>query len=174
MHSREPSVRSAPLRNGEVVKQEYNRVGLALSILAALCFFLALWGLNGFFTARTVVGLGNSLNIAALSWGAGWLVHIVVSLIEHHLWRLRQAVAGAPGFVLLAVYGLIIAVGVIDVLTSTIAFLFLFETVGLSAMDSTLRLISTVLAAVIAILPEPTVVWLSVALWRVVKESRYA
>jgi hypothetical protein len=174
MHPRESNVRSAPLHNGKVVKQEYNRVGLALSILAALCFFLALWGLNGFFTARTVVGLGISLNIAALSWGAGWLVHIVVSLIEHHLWRLRRAVAGAPGFVLLGVYGLIIAVGVIDVLTSAIAFLYLFETVGLSAMDSTLRLISTVLAEVIAILPEPTIVWLSVALWRVVKEGRDA
>jgi hypothetical protein len=161
-------VRSAPLNND--VAQEYNRVGLALAIFAALCFFCALWGLNGYFTARTIRGLGQTFEIASLSWGVGWLVHIVVSLIEQHLWRLREAVAGAPRFVLVGVYCLIILVGVVDVLTSALAFLELFSSAGFSVLDPTTRVISTILAEVIAILPEPVIIWLAIALWRVVHD----
>jgi hypothetical protein len=168
---RESRVRSTAMRNNEVVKAEYNRVGLALSIFAALCFFAALWGLNGYFTARTVYSLGVAFSLPVFSWGVGWLVHLVVSLIEHHLWRLRSAVGGAPGIVLIGVYGLIVLVGVIDVFTSALAFLLLFDSLGLSATDPTVRFLCTALAEVIAIVPEPIIVWLAVALWRIVRDE---
>jgi hypothetical protein len=143
--------------------EEYNRVGLALSLFAALCFFSALWFVNGFFTARTIVTLSG------LSWGAGWLAHIVISLIEHHLWRMRATVSRMPRAVLLGIYALIICVGIADVLTSAIAFLMLFAGAGISPVDTTTQIVSIVLAETIAILPEPTIVWLTIALWRVVR-----
>jgi hypothetical protein len=160
-------VQSLPLKGA--VEQEYNRVGLALAVFAALCFFIALWAVNGYFTARTVRTIGTLLRITSISWGAGWLVHVVVSLIEHHLWRLREAVDNAPRFVILGVYCLIFLVGLLDVLTSALAFLLLFDAIGLSATDPSIRFVSTLLAEVIAIIPEPIIVWLSVALWRVVR-----
>jgi hypothetical protein len=168
MQSRDSHVRSVPLKNGAVVA-EYNRVGLSLAIFAALCFFASLWLLNGYFTARTVVGLGRATDTAFLSWGTGWLLHIIVSLIEQHLWKLRGTLGGAPGIVLVGVYALIIGVGTIDVLTSTLAFLLLFDGLGLPATDGSIRFISTLLAEVIAIIPEPIIVWLAIALWRLIR-----
>lgn len=162
-------VRSYPLTNDSTVAHEYNRVGLALAIFAALCFFCALWALNGYFTARTVRSIGILFHILWLSWGAGWLVHVVISLIEHHLWRLRDAVDNAPRIVLYAVYSLIIVVGTLDVLSSALAFLLFFAAFGFPLFDQTTIVTSTVLAEVIAILPEAVIVWLVVALWRVIR-----
>lgn len=169
-YSEGSKVRSAPLKGAPAIEDEYNRVGLALAIFAALCFFVALWCLNGYFTARTVYSLGLNFSIATLSWGTGWLTHIVVSLIEQHLWRLRTSLENMPRFVLLGIYALIILVGVIDVLTSSLAFLLLFNSMGLSPTEPTLRFACVVLAETIAILPEPVIVWLAVALWRVVTD----
>src|SRR5215216_1531849 len=111
-------VRSASSKKEVTVDGQYNRVGLILAIFAALWFFVALWGLNGYFTASTIRSVGMLLGAASVSWGFGWLIHIIVSLIEHHLWKLRQAVGGAPLFVLAGIYGLILLVGVLDVLSS--------------------------------------------------------
>jgi hypothetical protein len=169
-YSRPSTVRSVPLKDGGMVEHEYNRVGLALAIFAALCFFGALWGVNGYFTARTVRTVGHFLQVSSLSWGSGWLTHIVISLIEQHLWRLREAVSNAPRFVLVGVYCLIVGVGIVDVLTSAIAFLLLFSSLGLSLTDPTVRFVSVVLAEIIAIIPEPIIVWLVVALWRVIRD----
>lgn len=166
----QPGVRSVPLKGNSAIQHHYNRVGLALAVFSALCFFLALWGVNGFFTARTVRSIGLLFHAETISWGAGWLVHVVVSLIEHHLWRLREALGNAPRFVAIGVYCLIIIVGTLDVLTSAFAFLALFASIGLSPTDPTIRFVSTLLSEVIAILPEPVIVWLSVALYRVVKD----
>ena len=107
---------------------------------------------------------------ASVSWGAGWLVHVVISIIEHHLWRLRHAVAGAPITVIVGVFALIILVGVLDVFTSTLAFLLLFNSFGLDVLDPSVRFSGVVLAEIIAILPESVIVWLAVALWRVVRD----
>jgi hypothetical protein len=167
-YSQRSKVRSAPLKSDNTVEREYNRVGLALAIFAALCLFSALWGVNGYFTARTVYSLGHLLSVSSLSWAAGWLVHIVISLIEQHLWKLREAVSNAPCFILVGVYCLIVTVGVLDVFTSALAFLSLFASFGLPAVDPSVRFVSTVLAEIIAIIPEPIIVWLIVALWRVI------
>jgi len=168
-YSEQSKVRSAPLKGNVAVEHEYNRVGLALAIFAALCFFCALWGVNGYFTARTIRSIGYHFHLASVSWGIGWLVHVVVSLIEHHLWRLREAIGNAPRFVLVIVYCLIIAVGILDVLTSALAFLALFDAIGAPILDRSVLVISTLLAEVIAIIPESIIIWLIVALWRVVK-----
>lgn len=169
MSSPYSKVRSEPMKDHAEVEEHYNRAGLALAVFAALCFFGALWGVNGYFTARTVRSVGLVLFGAAVSWGTGWLVHVVISVIEHHLWRLRHAVSGAPLTVVVGVFALIILVGVLDVLTSTFAFLLLFASFGLPIADPTVRFSSVVLAEVIAIIPEPIIVWLIVALWRVVR-----
>ena len=167
--SRPTRVRSAPLKNDIKVADQYNRIGLALAVFAALCFFCVLWGVNGFFTARTVRNIGPLLGFASMSWGAGWLVHIVVSLIEHHLWRLRHAVGGAPSTVVIGTFALILLVGILDVLTSTFAFLLLFVSLGADLSDPSTRFVSVMLAEIIAIIPEPIIVWLAVALWRVIR-----
>lgn len=161
-------IRSSPLTNDTDVEFEYHRTGLALSIFSAFCFFCSLWLLNGYFTARTVVVLGNLFGFVALSWGTGWLVHVVVSLVEHHLWRLRTTLTRAPGAVYVGIYTLIIVVGVLDVFTSSLAFLLLFASTGFSVFSLTAIIISTVLAEVIAILPETVIVWLIIGLWRVI------
>ena len=165
------TVRSSSLKADGTVATEYNRAGLALAIFAALCFFCGLWGVNGYFTARTVRGVGLLFGVISLSWSAGWLVHVVVSLIEHHLWKLRKAVKSAPLVVHIAVYCLIVLVGVLDVFTSTLAFLTLFATFGFSVIDPTVRTVAVVLAEIIAIIPEPVIVWLSIALWRVMRSE---
>jgi len=160
-------IRSTPLKSN--VEHEYNKVGLALAIFAALCLFCALWGVNGYFTSRTVHSIGIFLHLSFISWGVGWLVHVIISLIEEHLWKIREAVDNAPRFVLLGVYCLIVIVGVLDVLTSALAFLALFASLGMSPTDPSIRVVSTVLAEIIAILPEPLIVWLAIALWRILK-----
>src|SRR5690349_3413857 len=126
MSAEQSKVRSAPLKGNSAVTHHYNRVGLALAVFSALCFFIALWGLNGYFTSRTVRSIGLLFHLDGVSWGAGWLVHVVVSLIEHHLHRLREALGNAPRFVAVGVYCLIVIVGTLDVLTSALAFLALF------------------------------------------------
>jgi hypothetical protein len=166
------SVRSVPMRSGNSapqVEQEYNRVALALAIFATLCVFVALWGLNGYFTARTVVAGGRLLALAFLTWGTGWLAHLVISLIERHLWRLRQHLRGGPFIVTAAVYGVVLLVGVADVFTSVIGVLDLAARAGFDVQAFSTRIVATVLAETIAILPEPVIIWLSVALYRVIK-----
>lgn len=164
-------VRREPPKQEVVADGQYNRVGLIMAIFSALWFFTALWGLNGYFTASTVRSVGILLGASSFSWGAGWLVHIVISIIEHHLHKLRAAVGNAPPIVLVSIYGLIIFVGVLDVLSSSLAFLLFFNSMGLSPTDPSIRFASVVLAEVIAILPEPLIVWLFLALYQVVRKK---
>ena len=98
-------------------------------------------------------------------------MHIVISIIEHHLHKLRAAVGNAPPIVLVSIYGLIIFVGVLDVLSSSLAFLLFFHSMGLSTTDPSVRFASVALAEVIAILPEPIIVWLFMALYQVVRKK---
>src|SRR4051812_41281249 len=110
METSQSKVRSLPLKGNTAVEHHYNRVGLALAVFSALCLFCALWAVNGYFTSRTVRSIGAILHLASVSWGAGWLVHVIISLIEQHLWKLREAVSNAPRFVIVGVYCLIILV----------------------------------------------------------------
>lgn len=165
-------VRKAPVMAKTVTTDgQYNRVGLILAIFAALWFFTALWSLNGYFTASTVRSVGLALGLSSISWGTGWLVHIVTSIIEHHLYKLRTAAGQAPPVIWIGIYGLIIFVGVLDVLSSALVFMLFFHSLGLSATDPSVRFASVVLAEVIAILPEPIIVWLFLALYQVVRKK---
>lgn len=168
--TRPTRARSSPSKEVKVSDQ-YNRVGLVLALLAALWFFVALWCLNGYFTASTVRAVALLLGGAVVPWSVGWLVHIIISLIEQHLWRLRAAVKGAPLPVLAGVYGLIVFVGVLDVLSSSLAFLLFFLSFGLNLADPTVRCVSVALAEVIAITPEPLIVWLFMALYQVIRKK---
>jgi len=165
------NIRSTPIKGSAPgrIQREYNRVSLALAIFATLCFFCALWGINGFFTARAVASAGTWLHVAALSWPIGWLIHIIVSLIEQHLWRLREHLQSAPPAVYIGVYTLIVVVGVLDVFTSALSILLLITSVGLSPTAVPMIVISTLLSEVIAIFPEPVIVWLTVTLYRVIR-----
>lgn len=152
----------------EAVAQEYNRIGLALAVFAALFLFGTLWLVNGYFTARTVRTISIALGFASLSWGTGWLVHVVVSLIEHHLWRLRETLSRAPRIVIQVIYCLVVIVGVLDVLTSTVAFMQLFAWLGYAPFNLNTVLVSVIFAEIIAIIPEQIIVWLIVALMHVI------
>lgn len=164
-------VRRVPAKKAVTVDGQYNRIGLVLALLAALWFFVALWSLNGFFTASTVRAVGGFLGAASVPWSVGWLVHIIISIIEQHLYRLRAAVKNAPLPVLAGVYGLIVFVGVVDVLSSSLAFLLFFNSLGLDITDPTVRFVSIALAEVIAIAPEPLIVWLFMALYQVIRKQ---
>ncbi len=145
---------------------EYSRVRLALALLAALVLFVALWLLNGFFTARSVLAISALIGTSAMPWSVGWLVHIIITLLELAFWPFRDLLIkiSAPRGVLWAMCGLAFLVGAADVLSSAVGFLGIFHSGALSA-----TMISTALAEAIAVGPEPIVVWLLVALWRVVR-----
>lgn len=164
-------VRRVPAKQAVAVDGQYNRIGLVLALLAALWFFCALWALNGYFTSSTVRAVGMLLGATVVPWSVGWLVHIIISIIEQHLWRLRTAVQNAPLPVLAGVYSLIVFVGVVDVLSSSLAFLLFFNSFGLDIADPTVRFVSVALAEVIAIAPEPLIVWLFMALYQVIRKK---
>jgi hypothetical protein len=82
------NVHSVPLSDRKATapagSDHYQRGGIIAAIVVALALFLAAWAINGYFTARTVAGLGGWLRVAWLSWGSGWCLHLAISVIEQH------------------------------------------------------------------------------------------
>ncbi len=110
----------------------------AASEVAAATIWLVLWCVNGLLT---VLYLGSW----GLAWPAGILAHLVISLIEHHLWRGRRR----------STYPLIFAVGLVDVYSSAHELLRLALGYGVPLAYMDLVLLVTALAMAIAIAPEP-------------------
>jgi hypothetical protein len=85
------NVRSVPIDSPRITtpagSDQYQRGGVIAAIVVALALFLAAWAINGYFTAHTVAGLGGWLRMAWLSWGSGWCLHLVISVIEQHAWK---------------------------------------------------------------------------------------
>ena len=114
----------------------------------ALTFWFALWLLNGATTALPFVLLGQRFSAPGIWLGVGACVHIIVTLIENHLWRsFRTCNTGEK----IAIAGEILFVGVLDVLTAAVAFFFFFSYLGLATPSVAWYAICTILAEIIAI-----------------------
>ncbi len=130
----------------------YYHAAQAGAELAAATLWAALWLANGYFTVSFLSALG-------IAWWWGCLAHLVISLIEQHLWRSRRRSA----------YPLVIAVGTLDVYTSAFGLLSLFAAWGVPLDGFVLLGAVTVLAEGIAIAPEPQLVDHLVAIRRYVR-----
>lgn len=122
-------------------KTRYYHSAQAGAELAAAALWLALWLANGYFTVTFLAAWG-------VAWWWGCLAHLVISLIEQHLWRSRRRSA----------YPLVIAVGVFDVYSSALGVLALFVASGVPLDGLLLLLAATAVAEGIAIAPEPQLV----------------
>lgn len=122
-------------------RQRYEYGAYAAAEVAAIVAWTALWLLNGLLTVLWL-----------LSWGVAWwwgaLAHVVISLIEHHLWRSQRG----------SKYPLILIVGGIDVYSSALGVLMFMGWAGLQLDPLYAYIFATVVAEAIAIAPEPNII----------------
>lgn len=140
------TVRSEELRNGQRIASPRNFApppNVSANAIA-LTFWIVLWLLNGASTTLPFYLFGRS----GLWLGIGICAHIIVSLIENHLWRsFRRCSRAERGLLAVEIF----IVGVVDVLTATLALYLLFLYLGLASPSLTWYAICTILAEVIAI-----------------------
>jgi hypothetical protein len=120
------NVRSVPIDGRKAIapvgSDHYQRGGIIAAIVVALALFLAAWAVNGYFTARTIAGLGGWLRVAWLSWGSGWCLHLAISVIEQHAWKVPAWAANVPSLanllplILIIMWALAVIVGSMDAL----------------------------------------------------------
>jgi hypothetical protein len=136
-------VNSRPIMGG-VRPPSNNSVANAL----ALTFWVVLWGLNGVSTALPFVLVGRALGEPGIWLGVGICAHIIVSLIENHLWRsFDRCSYGEKG----AVASEILLVGIFDVLTAALAIYVLLLYLELASPSLPWYAVCTGIAEVIAI-----------------------
>lgn len=143
----------------------YTKSGVIAVACVALVLFILVWLLNGYFTARAVAGIGGVRGLWWLGWGTGWCIHLIISVCEQHAWKVPSYVRGIPlladvyPYVLLTMWGLAVAVGSIDTLTTAVGLtdLFRVETWGGVVW-------CVILAEIAAVLPEPLIVGLTLFL----------
>lgn len=137
---------------------QYRRGRSAAALVALLALFLAMWGLNGHTTA---------LGVAALfgwNYTQGWFAHLVMTLIELSLPQIRPLLRGVPFYwgVVAILFIVVLAVGVFDVFSFT---LWAYTTTG-AAVTTESATAAAFAGEAFAIMPEPVIIALSVALWR--------
>ncbi|NTV61911.1 MAG: hypothetical protein HGA65_00025 [Oscillochloris sp.] len=156
-----PARRSASRPPRAIRVYQQGRASVGLTIIALL--FITAWLLNGYFTARAVVMLGGD-------WAFGATVHLVLTAVELTSVFVAPALRAvrAPGWVHLVIWAIVLPFGAIDTLTSALGFIGWGLALGLP-VGLFLSVGATVLAEVIAFLPEPMLVWLTAALLRVLK-----
>lgn len=152
-------------------------LGRVLAEAAMLVFWCVFWALNGWATVSAVQGLGAWANrtfdgrISPLEWGLiGGVGHIIISLIEGHLWRPMKAAEIDPdnpptvqeraaaffaGDRLRL--GFAVAIGSLDALSSAYYLRQAAALVAPSAPLFLLTLICAILATAIAIGAEPLI-----------------
>lgn len=141
------TTRSEPLKSGERIEHKPPPPNTSANAIA-LVFWIALWLLNGASTTLPFFLFGQSVGAPGVWLGVGVCVHLVVSLIENHLWRsFRRCSRGET----LAIAAEIFGVGVFDVLTAAAAFFLFFLYLGVATPTLTWYAICTLLAEVIAI-----------------------
>lgn len=142
----------------------YHRIGAIWALLAALVIYSSVWILNGIFTVRMLTWFGTSIWI-------GWLIHLVASFIERHLWRVQRR----------SHYVLIIPIAFADVFSSAIGVsqtaiaLNWYTPVEASLANlwgSVLaNTILVVVALIIAIWPEPQIALTFTDLWQRIRKG---
>jgi hypothetical protein len=148
-----------PPRAVRIYQRGRGAVGLSC---IALLFALA-WLLNGYFTALAVVTLGGD-------WVIGVSVHLLITAVELTTVFVAPALRAvqAPGAVVLVIWLIVLAVGTGDTLSSALGLTAWGLALGLPD-GLFLTIGSTLLAEMIAFLPEPMLVWIIAALVRVLK-----
>jgi hypothetical protein len=172
--------RRAQQRVFTAIRQGYEFGGLLLAEFAALVIWLVFWLANGFFTAlfvqivalQLVDGLNRfiagtiapdvqlALSVTA-AWGLGGLMHVIVTLIELHLWRSGRR----------STYPLILAVGIFDVYTSTRGIQALAAVWSLPTSGWVWLLLYVGLAEAIALFPERRMVDHGTAIWLMLRRA---
>lgn len=151
-------------------RDTYNRGGVIAASCVGLAIFLSLWLLNGYFTARTAAGLGRFYAVPWLTWGAGWCIHLIISVAEQHSWKIPHYAASIPalrdvlGYLVLCMWFIAVAVGSADVLTTAVGLIDFFGAVSFTA-----QIVCVILAELIAVLPEPLIVGLVILLYRLIR-----
>ncbi len=164
----------------EALQRDYEFGTLLLAEFATLVLWLIFWLANGFFTAlfvhawalRLVDGLNRFLaqSVAldfsftlssSTAWGLGACLHLMISLIELHLWRSGRRVT----------YFTIIVVGIFDVFTSAWGIHALAGAWGLPGTGLAWIVLYVLLAEAIALLPERRMVDHGLALWMMLQRQ---
>lgn len=165
---------SSQQRLREALQRDYEFGTLLLAEFATLVLWLIFWLANGFFTALFVhawalrlvdglngflaqsVGVDFSLTLSSsTAWGLGACLHLMISLIELHLWRSGRR----------STYLTIIAVGIFDVFTSAWGISALAKAWGLPGTGLAWIVLYVLLAEAIALFPERRMVDHGMALW---------
>jgi len=152
-----PARRAAPVGLGN-----YRRMRAAIGLAILLLVFCFIWMINGSFTAAMVMGLGGTL-----SWG--WAAHFINSALEvlpmFLAPYLRDLVV--PRGIVVFVWLLSLPFGAFDVFSSAVQVAPWFAWTGASGILQHTQ--NTLLAELIAFLPEPMIIWLFLALFTVVR-----
>lgn len=151
---------------GTVARHTYNKGGVIAVACVALVLFIAAWLLDGYFTARTVVGVGRWLGWLWVTWGAGWCLHLVVSVIQQHGWKVAGYVAKIPALadvhphIRLSMWALAVLIGAANTLTTAVGLM------GVFRVDTfTGQIVCVILAEATAMLSEPMIVGLTIFLY---------
>lgn len=155
-------VRRATARPPRAIRiYQRGRASVGLTIIALL--FVIGWLLNGYFTTRMVAALQGS-------WTLGIAVHLGITAVELTTVFAAPALRAvrAPAWVHVIIWAIVLPFGTIDTLTSALGFMEWGLALGLP-VGLSLHVGSTLLAEIIAFLPEPMLVWLTAALLRALK-----
>jgi hypothetical protein len=152
--------REAPpkVRVANSLPAQYRRGRSAAALVALLALFVAMWGLNGHTTALGV------MTLFGWSYAQGWLAHLVMTLIELSLPQIRPLLRGVPFYwgVVVILFLVVLAVGVFDVFSFTL-WAYGFTGAAVTTQSATA---AAIVGELFAIVPEPVIIALSVALWR--------
>jgi hypothetical protein len=139
----------------------YTKSGVIAVACVALILFILVWLLNGYFTARAATGIGGARGWQWLGWGAGWCIHLIISVCEQHAWKVPSYVRAIPlladvyPYVLIVMWALAVLVGSADTLTTAVG---LVDLLNVTSWGGVVWCV--ILAEVAAVLPEPLIVGL--------------
>lgn len=148
MQQQQGQMRTQQSQPGKSKGSGYERSGAMRANTAALILWVLLWLLDGVATITPVALFSTRFDLLGVGLGVGAFLHIAISSIQHHLWRIRDR----------WVYPMFLLVSVYNVGTSTIALLFLGYMLGVDVWRLWVYIICTVIAEIIALASEPMMV----------------
>jgi hypothetical protein len=92
----EPAIRRKPKRKAKTVDVDYDTVALTTAEWGEVAFWAGIWALDAWFTATFL------LLVFGLALPFGFTIHLVVSFVQQHLWRLGWREHALPVLVLAA------------------------------------------------------------------------
>lgn len=148
----------------------YQFAGFFAALLLALVAFGLLWILNGYLTIQFFARFGVAI------W-LGLLLHLIISVIEQHLWRARRVLKWIGldelwPVLRFVVYPAILIVGVVDTGTNATELVLLADRWGWPALTLASNTAWTLLAEFIAVAAEPLFVMTLIVTIRVVRVTR--